>query len=673
MKTVKHVFFLIIRKPGTHEFHSPVFLVSLFKKRKFLSYLVITALIVFSGGALAGNEYMKLVEEIGVFFDQALGSYRKGDFQEARLKAQSAYFEVFENLEGPIRINISARKNFELEEEFVAIRKMFKNGEPVEIIEDRIEALMAELRVVARELEGGHELVAEVEKKESPASSLPLKGTEAIWLKAYESIQSGLYEALRVYKEGEAESARKLVRKAQFDGYKNTLLETAVRRHVSQGKTAENNDGFLEIMMMMEKGEDSASVQRSIQALVAAIGSDLPGLPLVDGAVPEKLAKKTERGLSDRDWSAVAARLFAEIEGAIGTYSQGRREEAARRVQDVYFDVFEESGMEAAIGAREAAFKGKLESHFSLLVGQMKKGAPVEEIRKSFSAMREDFDKAAAMLGEGADSPRSLFFYSLMIILREGFEAILIITAIVAYLVKTGNRDKLRVIYNGCISALVLSVITAILVKWIFRASAASQEILEGATMILATVVLFSVSYWLISKAEAQKWTAYIKDTVSRSISSGSLKALWFAAFLAVYREGAETVLFYQALGSSAEAIGQTAIAGGFAAGCVLLVGLYVVMRTSALKLPIRMFFMVTGALLYYMAFVFAGKGVMELIEGKIFEPSLVSWAPTIPFMGVFPYWQTLLPQVALVVAALAGIALIGAKKASLKGALHRV
>ncbi len=169
--------------------------------------------------------------------------------------------------------------------------------------------------------------------------------------------------------------------------------------------------------------------------------------------------------------------------------------------------------------------------------------------------------------------------------------------------------------------------------------------------MLLAAVVLFSMSYWLISKAEAQKWIAYIKDKVEDSISTGSLRALWFASFLAVYREGAETVLFYEALTIDADAAGISAIIGGFVVGCLLLCVVYFAMRFGAMRIAIRPFFMITGTLLYYMAFVFAGKGMMELIEGKVFEPTLVSWLPEIPMVGLFPYWQTLAPQFLLILA----------------------
>jgi len=150
---------------------------------------------------------------------------------------------------------------------------------------------------------------------------------------------------------------------------------------------------------------------------------------------------------------------------------------------------------------------------------------------------------------------------------------------------------------------------------------------------------------------------------VGDSLSGNSLKALWFAAFLAIYREGAETVLFYQALAVDSTALGVTAVAGGFVVGSILLVGIFLGMRHGAVKLPIRLFFLCTGALLYYMAFVFAGKGMMELIAGKTFEPSLISWMPTVQFIGLFPYVQTLLPQLFIVLAAMAGLVIMARRR----------
>lgn len=616
-------------------------------------------------------DYKGMVDEIRVFLNEAISQYKNGNIQAAKSKAQAAYFEVFENMEGPIRINISAKKNIELEEEFTGIRNMIKDGKPVKDIEKRINALISELNSVAAELEGGVELVAEPsssggEKKEMghAAVSTEKGAVHPVWQKAAGEIQTNLTNALNAYRKGDPSGAKEFVKKAQFDGFKNSLLETAVRQNISREKDAEHNAAFSELLKMISDKKDAAVIQTFITGMMDGINKDLPGLPLIEGAVSEREAQKlAQKEQADKNWAEVKARLFSEIDKAISLYEKGSGKEAAGLVQDAYFDIFEKSGMEAKIGTMDAGFKAKLESHFGRIVGQMKKGASLEDIRETLKGMNADFESAVAMLGKSNDSPAALFLYSLMIILREGFEAILIITAIIAYLIKMNHKDKLGVIYNGCVTAVVLSVITAVLVKWVFKTSAANQEIFEGAAMLLAMIVLFFVSYWLISKAEAQKWTDYIQDKVSDSLSSGSVKALWFTAFLAVYREGAETVLFYQALGANADSVGLMAISGGFSAGCVLLAAIYLIMRFGAVKLPIRPFFIFTGMLLYYMAFVFAGKGMMELIEGKLFMPSLIAWMPTIPFIGIFPYWQTLIPQILLLLAALFGLAAVIRKR----------
>lgn len=152
------------------------------------------------------------------------------------------------------------------------------------------------------------------------------------------------------------------------------------------------------------------------------------------------------------------------------------------------------------------------------------------------------------MLGEGEETQWSLLLYSLMIIVREGLEALLIVAAIVAYMVKNNHQDKLPLIRQSVIVALIASVITAAIFQMLFTNSGASRELLEGITMLIAVVMLFFMSYWLLSKVEARHWKAWLEGKLSHSLSRGSLVGLWLTSFLAVYREGAETVLFYYAL-----------------------------------------------------------------------------------------------------------------------------
>ncbi|MBK1663887.1 iron permease [Rhodospirillum rubrum] len=609
------------------------------------------------GPALADPDYKGMVDRIDAFLSGAAESYRAGDAETAKTNVQRAYFEVFENLEGPIRVNISAKASYALEAEFGAIRKLVMAGAPPEEVAARTTAQIAAIRAVVPVLETGFKIKAhpaagaEDEAAPNPTPALP-QTIEPYWQRAVEAIGTDLYAAASALEAGKPDEAKALITRAQFSGYKNSLLETAVRRTVSQRQDIAFNAEFQRILGLVDAGKPPRMIRASADVLVEELTALLPGLPLV-GIAKDQAAPAAE---PEANWAAVARDVATRIESAIALAGDGKTSAAAGSIQDTYFDVFEASGMESRIGARDTAFKAQLEAHFSKIAALINQGADPATLTAAAEAMAVDMKKAVDMLGGGSSSPTALFFYALLIILREGVEAMLIVTAILTYLVKTGNRDRQGTIVNSVLVALACSVVTAVLLKLVFRASAASQEVLEGATMLVAAVILFTMSYWLVSKAEAQKWMAYIKGKVEGSLSSGSLKALWFTSFLAVYREGAETVLFYQALTLDADTTGLFAIAGGFAVGCVGLGVIYLVMRAGAMKLAIRPFFMITGALLYAMAFIFAGKGIMELVEGKIIEPTLVSWAPDLPMIGMFPYVESLAPQIALVVAAVIGL-----------------
>ncbi|WP_068086572.1 FTR1 family iron permease [Polycladidibacter stylochi] len=596
------------------------------------------------------TDYKDMISRIVKLEQKAGASYAVGDAVAAKKSLQSAYFEIFENLEGPIRVNVSAAKSYELESEFAAIRALIKQGAPVSQVQQRLQAHSEDIQAVLPLLaQTGHVIVAE---DATQTRSKPNEPIEPRWNEVVTALSEQLHQASVAYQNGDAEKAAALIKSAKFDNYKNALLETAVRRHVSQRVDGEIQSEMDRIRQLVLDGQPSRLVFGSTAVLIDRLHSLLPGLPLLEGMQP---AVQQETTVADnKDWAKVKRSVIAEINAAKKLYLRGQKDEAVNSVQDAYFDVFEASGMEKLLATRDMDLMVQVEGHFSKIISLMKAGADASRLDQQLSIMISDLDRASSLLGGSSQTPWDLLVFSLMIIVREGFEAILIVTAMMAYLIKTGHKDKLSVIYNSVAVALGCSFVTAIALEWVFDMSGASRELIEGFTMLVATVVLFSMSYWLIPKASKQKWNQFIKQSVGSSLSSGSVKALWFTCFLAVYREGAETVLFYQAL--YADAIGRAAnlyISAGFASGCCLLVVLYLVLKLGAMRLAIRPFFLVTGGLLYYMAFVFAGKGVMELVEGKMFVPSLIEGAPQITWLGIYPYWETMVPQAFLVLAAL--------------------
>ncbi len=246
-----------------------------------------------------------------------------------------------------------------------------------------------------------------------------------------------------------------------------------------------------------------------------------------------------------------------------------------------------------------------------------------------------------------AGSGFEAFLQSLLIILREGFEAILVVGAVVAFLIKTGHRERLRSIWTGIVLALLASALSAVVLRTVLAAIPASQDIIEGLTLIVAVCVLFSVSYWLISRVEAAKWQQFIREKVNTALDQGGGRALAFVAFLAVYREGAETALFYQALFNEGAHVALP-IALGIVVGFAGLAVIFTLFYRYGVRIPLRPFFSVTSVLLYYMAFVFMGKGIRELQEGNAVPITIIPGFPTVEALGLYPTWQTVLAQMLL-------------------------
>ncbi len=241
------------------------------------------------------------------------------------------------------------------------------------------------------------------------------------------------------------------------------------------------------------------------------------------------------------------------------------------------------------------------------------------------------------------------FLAAMVIIVREGVEAALIIAALLAFLVRSGNALHRQAVYWGAAAAVGSSLLTALALELALAVAPASQEVLEGVTMLVAVAVLFSVSYWLVSKVEHKRWERYIRDKVELALSKRSRFALASVAFLAVYREGFETVLFYKALMGAANS--SAAVFGGFALGVLALAVFCLLIYRFGARIPLRNFFALTSAVLYYMAFVFAGQGIHELQEAGVVSATWAAGAPRVDFLGLYPTAEGLAVQGLLVLA----------------------
>jgi high-affinity iron transporter len=331
-----------------------------------------------------------------------------------------------------------------------------------------------------------------------------------------------------------------------------------------------------------------------------------------------------------------ARRLLAT---ALDAYTRGDPR-AVYIVSDAYF-LFDP--LEKPLALSDAALARRIEGQFAELRGILAQPNRSAEAAALVQSMNDGLEAARIAMAPH-ESPTGLVLQSAFVILREGFEIVLVVGALLAYAVKSGHRSMRAPILWGAVAGLVASFASAWLLVELLIASGATSEVIEGGTMLLAAAVLFFVSYWLISKAEAARWQRYIQRKVQSAIGTGNLLALGGAAFLAVYREGVETILFYKALLGTDPANVAPVVAGLALGGAGLAVVFVAYMRIGS-RLPMRQFFLVTGGLLYYLSVVFAGKGIAELQNAGVVPTTLVAWAPRIDLLGVFPTVESMAAQ----------------------------
>ncbi len=403
----------------------------------------------------------------------------------------------------------------------------------------------------------------------------------------------------------------------------------------------------------MFRPEDNTSQERKAsavgQSLIRWMSAAVVWIFLLSAAVSAEAAPQ---------WKQVSEHIHQTIRQSLDIYESGDPELAKKTVNDAYYGIYEKDGLEKAIRSTIAAKNANLtEYQFSKVKKLMTSGSAPDEVKAAADTLLSMIDADVKAL-EGAHAGGggwASFWPAFLILLREGMEAILMLAAIMAYLYKSGNQKYLGTVYNYSIAAVAASFITAYVFNQLIArfGAGANQEIAEGMTALLAVGVLLSVSVWMGGKSSQKAWDRYLKSMMSGALSAGKARALGLAAFLAVYREGAEVILFYQALFNSAAGDVEM-IWLGFAAGCAALAVIFGLIHYGLIRIPLRPFFAVTSVLMFLMAVSFTGSGISELQEGGVINATPVESAavPSIDWMGVYPTYETLGAQAVLILAA---------------------
>ena len=527
------------------------------------------------------------------------------------------------------------------------------------------------------------------------------------WADAADEIDKFLDAAFESYLDGDAKAAYDNVSNAYFRVYETTGFERQTMSYISGNRKNAVEMQFSACKAAVKKEntdqETIVSVRSALQKLKAMIREDGNKLAAMQGGAQSetKYYKRGERVSVDpypeysadpgaaqkyASWYEAATLVKELLDTAYMGYLDKDFGAALDNLNTAYYSVYEESGLSHKIYT-DLSLKDrqKTDGYFSDLRALIASGSTKYQknkyrtttdgaknlVLKQAKALdtREAEARAAltAETGEAAaetqaeekpSDPRLLTFLGAFgIIVREGLEAILVIAAIIAYLKKSGNGKSVRNVYIGAAAGVAASFAAAAVLAWAkqaFVGAGLAQEVIEGVTALIAVCVLFWVSNWMISKSEAAAWTGYIDRKVRSGVEKRSAFTLAFTAFLSVFREGAEVVLFYQPMLFGDDASHVSMVIWGFLAGCVLLVFVYLAITKLSVKLPVKVFFTATSILMAVMCVAFLGHGIKELAEGGAFE--LVNRVAGVPenevvqALDIYPYLETLLPQLILTI-----------------------
>ena len=510
------------------------------------------------------------------------------------------------------------------------------------------------------------------------------------WTAAAKNIEDQLATAEKDYNDGNYGQAGTDFQTAHWIGYDASNFSKVVNDTISADKQKELLQQFTDLEGLAYQQDQGDAIAAKIDALTAEINATAQTLDAnADLANPKEYAKQraaqtaeerkkldaakknSSKGKGDRTWSEVASEMTVILDQAYEAAAAGKGDEGATLVNNAYYQYYEKLGFEKNVmNAISGDRVSQVEYQFKMTRKTMRDGGSDKEIKQLVDDLKSWLVKDAAILDSGASGNVNGFTklvtssagQAFLILIREGLEALLVVAAVIAYLVKSGNKRFTKWIYLGVVAGLAGSGLVAVLFTFLFGGSGPIQEISEGVCALIATLMLLWTSNWMLNKSSVEAWNNYIRNKTEAAVAGaqskvesgqglglGMIASLAMLSFLAVFREGAETVIFYESIYSmSQDAHGMWV--GGLAAAAVLIV-IFLILRFTSVKIPIGPFFLVTSIVMAALVVIFAGGGIHALIEGDLIEGTYLSSVPTNDWIGLYPYVETITAQVIAAIA----------------------
>ena len=333
-------------------------------------------------------------------------------------------------------------------------------------------------------------------------------------------------------------------------------------------------------------------------------------------------------------------------------YEDGDYQSAYTTARTAYLDSYE--FVEIPLRQIAPDFTLEMEYKFAELRNLIDERASLDEVREVVISINRNLDESERLVsGTGSLAPSIAFVSSFSIVFREGLESVLILGAIITYLEASRNSQLKKYVYYGVVAAFGATAVTWVIAEYIIGISGANRELVEAIAALSATGVLFYVSFWVLNKIEHKKWMEFVKAKVWQATTTGSVMVFVMLSFFTVYREGFETVLFYQAMSGFAKYM-EGFVGLGFVLGIVSLLGLYYFMKKIGKRLPLRALFGLTMGVGAYLSIAFLGNAIRELqILDIVPYTSMIGVIPRLDInlakmTGIYPTMETLIAQIIL-------------------------
>ena len=498
----------------------------------------------------------------------------------------------------------------------------------------------------------------------SSSSSSSSSVDYATWAEVSKAMDKQLNSGLKTYKDGNTAGATSDFMGAYNKIYVASNFTAVVHDTIGADKQLAQQQAFQSVQNLSYTPSNDDQLAQQIDALTADLDATAQQLDA---------KKKKNPGKGNRSWTDVANEMTPILDNAYKAYEKGDGAKGATLVNNAYYQYYEKLGFEKNVmNAISGNRVSQVEYQFKMCRKSMNAGASLKDTKKLIDDLKAMLIKDAGILDGGAADKEDGFTklvtsssgQAFLVLIREGLEALLVVAAIVAYLVKSDNKRFVKWIYLGVLVGLLGAGLVAVIFVFAFGGSGPIQEIMEGTCALIAMGMLLWTSNWMLNKSSVEAWNRYIRKKTEAAVADAEAAAsadnvtlktvvsLAMLSFLAVFREGAETVIFYESIYTMSRDTRGMWIGGLTAA--VVLVGIFLLFRFTSVKIPIGPFFLVTSILMSVLVVVFAGGGVHSLIEGDLLPAFYLNGVPTNDWLGLYPYVECLVAQAIAAVAVIA-------------------